>query len=162
MTEVNRPPVANVVKLKREKIPSDTRERLQNALQRLIDGLPLVVKPGGRISPTSVAKEAGVDRVTLYRYHEPILLAIKSINRPQVKSNNSDASRTKKLIENLRELAEVAQKEVERLAKINYRLNAERVEMSELLNSRDRIIQDLRQRLLERDQISTIIPLIRT
>lgn len=149
----------DTVEVKKTKTAKKTRAKLEDALKRLIEDTPLVVKPGTKISPTSVAKEAGIDRVTLYRYHDPILRLIK-INKNNVnKSSNSEAARKNTLIVKLRQLAEKAQEEVSLLAKINYRLTAEKEEVLDLLNSRDRIIRDLRQKISEQGKINNITQL---
>lgn len=145
-------------KNKKKQSTSGTRERLEQALQRLIDGAPLVVASGTKVSPTSVAREAGVDRVTLYRYHAPVLLAIKNKKNSPTKKKNGGTDTNTALIANLRKLTEIAQEEVASLARINYRLDSEKDELKELLKSRDRVIRDLRQRLLEKDQSKIVTP----
>ena len=55
----------------------DTREKLELAVRRLVNGNPRVVKKGTKITAASVSKEAGVDRVTLYRFQEPVLVEIE-------------------------------------------------------------------------------------
>ena len=58
----------------------ETRQKLELAVRRLVNGNPRVVKKGTKVTAASVAKEASVDRVTLYRFHEPVLVEIRKIN----------------------------------------------------------------------------------
>ncbi|MGS1394423.1 hypothetical protein [Pseudomonas aeruginosa] len=62
-----------------------TRQELELALARLRNGNPRRVKRGAAISATTVAREAGIDRSTLYRFHEPILTAIRKFNETMPK-----------------------------------------------------------------------------
>ncbi|MBI8451145.1 hypothetical protein JEZ57_30325, partial [Pseudomonas aeruginosa] len=57
-----------------------TRQELELALARLRNGNPRRVKRGTLVSAAAVAAEAGIDRSTLYRFHEPILTAIRKFN----------------------------------------------------------------------------------
>jgi membrane-bound lytic murein transglycosylase B len=101
---------------------------LELALRRLANGNPTVVKKGTKISASSVAAEAGVDRVTLYRFHEPVLTEIRKINdtapKTQLKESRSELAQTNIKMKEYRRLVEEAQEEVAALARINYRLDA--------------------------------------
>lgn len=55
----------------------ETRQELELAIRRIVNGNPQHVKKGTPLSPAAVAAEAGVDRSTLYRYHEPVLTEIR-------------------------------------------------------------------------------------
>lgn len=117
-----------------------TREKLETALNRLVN-VKLLDPEKVKITPTSVAREVGVDRATLYRYHAPLLLAIKSAN---FQKTISETARTSERANELRKLAEDAQSEVAALARINYRISAEYAEMKNLLAIKERAIADLR------------------
>ena len=106
----------------------DTREKLELAVRRLVNGNPRIVKKGTRITAASVAKEAGVDRVTLYRFHEPVLVEIRKINdtapKALLKESRSELAQSAAKQKEYRRLVEEAQEEVAALARINYRLDA--------------------------------------
>lgn len=103
-----------------------TRQELELAIRRIINGNPKRVKKGTALSPASVAHEAGVDRTTLYRYHEPVLTEIRRITdaTPQKKLREkhtelADAiARTKEY----RELLEAEQANLIKIARENYAL----------------------------------------
>lgn len=120
-----------------------TREKLEVALGTLVSAKKS--SPGTvKINPSSVARAAGVDRATLYRYHASLLGAIESAQLAEPEEVKARAAlRTL----DLRKLAEDAQAEVAALARINYRLNAEHAAMSEALEQKDRIVADLRRQL---------------
>lgn len=132
---------------------TETRKRLQDALLRLLDGMPKVVQAGAPVSASSVAKEAGVDRATLYRFHQPVLeeirQAVAAAKGTQKRSPRSPSESEAKLSE-YRELVEEAQSEVAALARINYRLDARIHELEELIRIRDQVIADLQLRLNSR------------
>jgi hypothetical protein len=90
---------------------------------RLTKDNPHIVKKGTKVSAASVAKEAGVDRVTLYRFHEPILIEIRKLNdstpRAQLKESRSELTQTAAKLKEYRTLIEDAQEEVVALARIN-------------------------------------------
>ena len=75
----------------------ETRLELELAVRRIVNCNPQRVKKGTPLSPAAVAQEAGVDRTTLYRYHEPVLTEIRRI---------TDATPQKKLREKHTELAD--------------------------------------------------------
>ncbi len=129
----------------------ETREKLELAVRRLVHGNPRVVKKGTKLSAAAVAKEAGVDRVTLYRFHEPVLVEIRKINdtapKTQLKESRSELSQTNAKLKEYRKLVEDAQEEVAALARINYRLDARNKELEELLRIRDEVIEQLQQQV---------------
>lgn len=131
----------------------ETREKLELALRRLVNGNPRVVKKGTRITAASVAKEAGVDRVTLYRFHEPVLVDIRKINdtAPKVllKESRSVLAQSAAKQKEYRRLAEEAQEEVAALARINYRLDARIAELEDLIRVKDGVIARLQKELNE-------------
>ncbi len=140
----------------------ETREKLELALRRLANGNPQVVKKGTKISAASVSKEAGVDRVTLYRFHEPVLVEIRKINdtapKALLKESRSEVVQAATKMKEYRQLVEEAQEEVAALARINYRLDARISELEELIRVRDGVIKGLKEQLNERDSKSKTVP----
>ena len=139
----------------------DTREKLELAVRRLVNGNPRVVKKGTKITAASVAKEAGVDRVTLYRFHEPVLVDIRKINdtapKALLKESRSELAQSAAKQKEYRRLVEAAQEEVAALARINYRLDARIAELEELIRVRDGVIAGLQKQLNERDSKSATV-----
>ena len=132
----------------------ETRQKLELAMHRLINGNPCVVNKGTKISAASVAKEAGVDRATLYRFHEPVLTEVRKINdtapKAMLKQSRLElASSTDKLKE-YRSLVEEAQEEVAALARINYQLDARITELEALIRMRDEVIAEFQKQLNQR------------
>ena len=128
-----------------------TRGELEMALSRLIKGNPCVVKQGTKVNAASVAREAGIDRATLYRYHEPILVEIRKINdstsKARLKESRSELSQADAKLKEYRKLVEEAQEEVVALARENYKLDGRIAELEELLRVRDSIIEGLQRQL---------------
>lgn len=144
---------ATLKSLERQKRLSvqSTRQKLELALNRIVNGSSQIVKPGTKVSATAVAKEAGVDRATLYRFHEPILEQIRKINAESPKSLLRE-SRVKLAtfdpkIKEYRALVEEAQYEVTLLARINYQLEAKISELEEALEIKHGIITALKQQI---------------
>jgi hypothetical protein len=133
----------------------ETREKLELAVRRLVNGNPRIVKKGTKITAASVAKEAGVDRVTLYRFHEPVLVEIRKINdtapKALLKESRSELAQSEAKQKEYRRLVEEAQEEVAVLARINYRLDARIAELEELIRVRDEVIFGLQRELNERN-----------
>lgn len=131
----------------------ETRKKLELAVRRLVDGNPNVVKAGTNISVASVAREAGVDRVTLYRFHEPVLSEIRKITgtapKAQLKEARSDLLQSTVKLKEYRKLVEEAQEEVMALARINYRLDARIAELEKLIRVRDERIAAFQMQLNE-------------
>lgn len=128
-----------------------TRRNLWLALSRLVKGNPRVVPKGTKISAASVAKEAGVDRTTLYRNHEPILVEIRRTNdsgpKTLLKESRSARAQAEAKMREYRKLVENAQEEVAALARINYRLDARIKELDGIISDRDTMIAELQKRL---------------
>jgi len=138
----------------KRKSSGETREKLELAVRRLVDDNPNVVKKGTKLSVASVAKEAGVDRATLYRFHEPVLVEIRKINdtssKVLLKERRSDLAKATDKLKEYRRMVEEAQKETELLARINYRLNAQVKELKDTIRVRDEVISGLQKQLKER------------
>ncbi len=136
----------------------ETRAKLELALQRLTTGQPKVLLQGTKITAASVAKEAQVDRATLYRFHEPILTEIRKITdsspRAKLKESRSDLALTNAKLKEYRQLVENAQAEVSALARINYGLDARCTELQELIRVRDERIAHLQKQLNVHDSRS--------
>jgi rRNA maturation endonuclease Nob1 len=128
-----------------------TRSELEMALSRLMKGNPRVVKQGTKVNAASVAREARIDRATLYRYHEPILVEIRKINdstpKARLKESRSELSQADAKLKEYRKLVEEAQEEVVALARENYKLDGRIAELEELLRVRDSIIEGLQRQL---------------
>lgn len=139
----------------------ETREKLELAVRRLVNGNPRVVKKGTRVTAASVAKEAGVDRVTLYRFHEPVLVDIRKINdtapKALLKESRSELAQSAAKQKEYRRLVEEAQEEVAALARINYRLDARIAELEDLIRVRDEVIAGFQKQLNERDSKPTTV-----
>jgi hypothetical protein len=137
-----------------------TRQKLELALRRLVNGNPKVVKKGTKITASSVAEEAGVDRVTLYRFHEPLLTEIRKINdtapKAQLQESRSELAQTNIQMKEYRRLVEEAQEDVKAAARINYRLDARISELEGLIRMRDERIAEFQKQLNERNSKSNI------
>ncbi len=139
---------------KKQQSVKNTRQKLELALRRLVNNNPRVVKKNTKISAASVAKEARVNRVTLYRFHEPVLVEIRKINDTTpmslLKESRSQLAKATPKLREYRKLVEEAQEEVIALARINYRLDAKVSELEELIKGRDELINGLHKQLNER------------
>ena len=128
-----------------------TREALQLAFARLRHGNPRVVPKGTRITAAAVSQEAGVDRATLYRYHEPVLSDIRrhteSTSQEKLKESRSLNAKSEEKLREYRQLAQEAQEREEKLARINHRLNARVNELEKLLAVREGVISGLQRQL---------------
>ena len=111
--------------------------------------------PGCAKRTNQLAKEAGVDRVTLYRFHEPVLVEIRKINdtapKALLKESRSELAQSEAKQKEYRRLVEEAQEEVAVLARTNYRLDARIAELEELIRVRDEVIFGLQRELNERN-----------
>ena len=134
-----------------QKSLTETRHKLELALSRLVHGNPCKVKKGTKVSASSVAEEAGVDRATLYRFHEPILVQIRKINdtapKARLKANRSELAEVDAKLKEYRKLVEEAQQEVAALARINYRLDLRISELEGQIQARDVRIADMQKQI---------------
>jgi hypothetical protein len=114
-------------------------------LRRLVDGNTKVVKKGSRVCVLSVCREAGVDRATLYRFHEPVLVEIRRLTgaepKARLEERRVELTRAQARLRGYRQLAEQAQRETEALARVNYGLQARVAELEESLRNRDAVIR---------------------
>lgn len=120
----------NVDALRAHKADSakETRQELELAIRRIVNGNPKRVKKGTPLSPAAVAEEAGVDRSTLYRFHEPVLTEIRRTTdaTPQKKLREKSgalAVATAKAKE-YRQMLEAEQVNLQKMARENYALSA--------------------------------------
>ncbi|MFU5948438.1 hypothetical protein ACM7P6_07840 [Pseudomonas aeruginosa] len=130
-----------------------TRQELELALARLRNGNPRRVKRGTAISATTVATEAGIDRSTLYRFHEPILTAIRKFNettpRQQLEAKQGELGEARAKASEYREALQAAREEMTAWARQNYALTHRVQELEAILRQRDKLIADLQARLAE-------------
>lgn len=128
-----------------------TRQELELALARLRNGNPHRVKRGTAISATTVATEAGIDRSTLYRFHEPILTAIRKFNettpKQQLEAKQGELGEARAKAREYREALQMARKEMTAWARQNYMLTHRVRELESTIQQRDKFIADLQTRL---------------
>jgi hypothetical protein len=135
----------------------ETRTKLEQALQRLVAGAPLIVKSGLKINAVNLSKEAQVDRATLYRFHQPVLSQLRQHSTRMTVSANATSSISEAAgQQEYRRLAEEAQQQVEALARINYRLAAKIEDLEQLLAAKDETISELRRMLSKNGSVSSV------
>lgn len=145
-----------------ERSQKTTRNALELAFARLRHGNPKIVAKGTAITPTSVAKEAGIRRETLYRFHEPVLTQIRThsnlLPRDLLRQSRAEVAKQKASSKELRQLADDAQKAEEALARINHRLTARIQDLEKLLHLRDQTIADLRVHI-SKEHAGNVLPI---
>lgn len=152
-------PTGNVKALRGHKEASvrQTREALELALARLRNGNPKRVKRGTLITAASVAEEADVDRSTLYRYHEPVLVEIRRLNdaspKKKLETKRGELAKATAKIREYREMVEELQAELVSWARQNYALSHRAQELEDLLRQRDQLIEGLQVRLKDAGKI---------
>jgi hypothetical protein len=141
----------------KEASQKQTRKALELALSRLRNGNPKRVKQGTAITASAVAEEAGVDRSTLYRFHEPILSDIRKLNeKTQKKRLEGKRTELSVAIDKLREcraLLEEKQSEINLWARQNYALSHRLQELEGMIAERDNTIAGLQTRLYEASKL---------
>lgn len=124
-----------------------TRKDLELALARLRNGNPRRVKKGTPITTASVAAEAGIDRSTLYRYHEPILTEIRKINensqKKRLQAKQGELAESQARTREYREALKDALTEINAWARQNYLLSHKVQELEAMILERDRFIAEL-------------------
>jgi|GEM_PF-2994992 septal ring factor EnvC (AmiA/AmiB activator) len=134
----------------KERSLKTTREQLELALARILEGKPRWIKPGRAASALSVAKEAQIDRSTLYRYHADFLDKLKRATNATadrlLDSKRGELSRAQDKAREYRNMAEDLQSELEALARQNYALSHRLQELEEMIQARDAVIADLQER----------------
>lgn len=141
-----------------------TREQLELALARILEGKPKRVQPGTSASALSVAKEAQVDRSTLYRYHPDFLDKLKratnSTTDKLLESKRGELSRTQARAREYRNIAEDLHAEMEAVARNNYTLSHRVQELEDLLRQRDAVIADLQERVRDGGKVVRAHPAV--
>lgn len=106
----------------------ETRQELELAIRRIVNGNPQRVKKGAPLSPAAVAAEAGVDRSTLYRYHEPVLTEIRrtidATPQKKLREKSSELAAATAKAKEYREMLEAEQVNLQKMARENYTLSA--------------------------------------
>jgi len=146
----------------KEASQKQTRKALELALSRLRNDNPRRVKRGIAITASAVAEEAGIDRSTLYRFHEPILSEIRKLNETtQKKRLEGKRTELSAAIDKLREcrtLLEEKQAEINAWARQNYALSHRMQELEGMIAERDNTIADLQARLHEAGKLVALKP----
>jgi len=134
---------------------ADTRLELEKALARLRNGQPKRVPPNAKINASTLAKEAGVERSTIYRYHSTILNEVQRITHSaattRLKEKHSAYAQAEAKTKEYRQILEKCQADKEILKQENYRLQHRIDELEAFLKQRDEIIGEL-QRKINPDQ----------
>jgi chromosome segregation ATPase len=141
----------DALRIHKEASQRQTRQELELALARLRNGNPRRVKRGTAISATTVAREAGIDRSTLYRFHEPILTAIRKFNetmpKQQLDAKREELGEARAKAGEYREALKEAREEITAWARQNYVLTHRIRELEATIQQRDKLIEDLQARL---------------
>jgi hypothetical protein len=128
-----------------------THEDLQSAILRIVNGRPKRVQKGSKLTVNNVAKEAQVDRSTIYKYHSAILNDIHGRNsttpKAILKEKRSELARVQDRVKEYRRMTEEAQTDKENLLQVNYRLDRRIMELEKLLAQRDKVIKELKREL---------------
>ena len=128
-----------------------THGELQSAILRIVNGRPRRVPKGSRLTVNNVAKEAGVDRSTIYKYHATVLSDIHTRNnatpKAVLKEKRGELSRAQDRVKDYRRLTAEAQADKEKLLQVNYRLNRQIKYLEALLKQRDKVIKELQKDL---------------
>lgn len=152
----------SALKEHKEASQKETRKALELALSRLRNGNPRKAKRGSAITPSTVAKEAGIDRSTLYRFHEPILSEIRKFNestqKKKLEGKQSELSAALSKLREYRTLIETNEAEIKIWANQNYSLSHRIQELENILAERDRTVADLRLKLQEAGNLVTLHP----
>lgn len=134
-----------------------TRHVLELALARLRNGKPKLVKPGTPITAASVSDEAGVNRSTLYRFHEPILVEIRKLTdatpKKKLQDTQGELAKSQAKAREYRKIAESAQEEITDWARQNYVLTHRVQELEHMIHVRDTIIEDFKTRLKNAEKV---------
>lgn len=161
---MNQKVAGNPEALKRHKddLQRQTRQALEQALERLRTGKPQRVKHGKPITAASVAEEAGVDRSTLYRNHEPVLTDIRKLNdatpKKQLAAKRGELEGTKAKVREYRAMVEKLQAEMTAWARQNYALNQRIHELEGLIRQRDAQLAELQKQWADAGKIVALKP----
>jgi DNA-binding XRE family transcriptional regulator len=129
---------------------ADTRLELEKALTRLRNGQPKRIHPNAKINASTLAKEAGVERSTIYRYHSGILNEVQRITHSaattRLKEKHSAYAQAEAKTKEYRQMLEKCQADKEILKRENYRLQYRIDELELLLKQRDEMVDELQQK----------------
>lgn len=142
---------ANALKAHKRASQRQTRKNLELALARLRNGNPRRVKKGTLITVASVAEEAGIERSTLYRYHEPVLTEIRKLNstvpQKQLHVKRGELAEAIAKLREYRDALEQARAEIIAWARQNYALSHRLQELEANIRQRDTTIAELQDKL---------------
>lgn len=128
-----------------------TRLELEKALARLRNGHTNKVPQNSKINASTLAKEAGVERSTIYRYHSAILNEVQRITNSaattRLQEKHSELTQAEVKAKEYRQLLEESQADKEILKRENYRLQHRIDELEIILKQRNEIIDEFQQRV---------------
>jgi len=128
-----------------------TFQELLGAIARIQEGTSQLLPPGTRLTVSTLAKEAGINRATIYKYHPDIIARIELLNKfdskQQLKEKRSELSKARDSAKVYRKLLGQAQKDKEHLVRINYQLTHQLEELERRLGQRDEVIAALKRQL---------------
>ena len=128
-----------------------THGELQSAISRILNGRPRRVPKGSKLTVNNVAKEAGVDRSTIYKFHSSILNEVQTRNnatpKEVLKEKRTELGQARERVKEYRQMTEAAQADKEKLLQVNYRLNQKLKDLEKLLTQRDKVIKELQKEL---------------
>lgn len=140
----------------------ETRLELELAVRRLVNGNPQRVKKGTPLSPLAVAEEAGVNRTTLYRYHEPVLTEIRRIlessSQQKLRAKSTELTAAKAKAREYREMLEAEQANLLTMARENFNLKARLKELESSVERQTARIVELEEAQKKVTSISTKRP----
>lgn len=139
-----------------------TRDELNLALARLRNNNPRIVKCGTKISVASVAKEAGVDPSTIYRFHESVRVEIRKASnaaaKKQPKTDQDEWKKAEQKTKKYRLAAEELESQLHALAQQNYMLSQQLQEQKDFVALRDKTISNLQERLKLAEKVVPLRP----
>lgn len=139
-----------------------TREELNLALARLRNNNPRIVKRGTKISVTSIAKEAGVDPSTIYRFHESVRVEIRKASnaaaKKRPKADQDELQKAEQKAKEYRLTAEELDSQLRALAQQNYTLSLQLQEQKDFVSLRDKTISNLQERLKSAEKVVPLRP----
>ncbi len=130
-----------------------TRLELEKALARLRNGHTKNVPQNSKINASTLAKEAGVERSTIYRYHSAILNEVHRITNSaattRLQEKHSELIQAEVKAKEYRQLLEKYQADKEILKQENYRLQHRIDELEIILKQRNEIMDEFHKKVNE-------------
>lgn len=121
----------------------ETIAQLEAAFSRIATCQPEEDLQSVRLTASTLAKEAGIDRATIYRSYPEFIAKIQEYNSAyKLKSVTEREKEYRKLVEE-------AQHQVSCLANINYRLKTREDALEKRIQEQDQMIATLRKKLYE-------------